>query len=149
MTPLRIQWIYYWGGDDEKGYREYRVSSIFLLVVFVVLMVSCEKNSKISEAKDDVQLSESTDNSKDKLFSDDSGELLENRLKKLENDLQKFKNMSDLYDRSDLHNVITTDLLYRYEPYYIFEGWDYVEKSKGGEGISYNLEVPSGVLKEE
>jgi len=33
----------------KKGYKEYRVASIFLLVIFAALLFSCEKNNKTSE----------------------------------------------------------------------------------------------------
>lgn len=63
----------------EKIYKEYYVANIFLLVIFVGLLFSCEKNIKTPEESNNEQLSEqeSTDDNKsneDELFSDDSGE---------------------------------------------------------------------------
>jgi len=61
----------------KKGYKEYHVVGIFLLVIFAVLLFSCEKNNKPSE-ENKGQLFESTDNSEvygDKQLSDDSAEL--------------------------------------------------------------------------
>jgi len=33
----------------KKVYKEYRIINIFLLVIFVVLLFSCEKNNKTSD----------------------------------------------------------------------------------------------------
>ena len=58
-----------------KIYKEYCVATIFLMVIFAVLLFSCEKkNNKTSEERKG-QLFESTDNNEDKLLSDDSGKL--------------------------------------------------------------------------
>jgi hypothetical protein len=83
VTTLHVLAI--WGfkiigeGMMEKIYKEYYVANIFLLVIFVGLLFSCEKNIKTPEESNNEQLSEqeSTDDNKsneDELFSDDSGE---------------------------------------------------------------------------
>jgi len=79
---------------------------IFLLVIFVVLLYSCEKNNITPEENNDEIFIEekSTDNSEDnedKLFSNDSGELYP----------PKFKDMNNIYDQNDM------PLLYKYDGY--------------------------------
>ena len=78
---------------------------IFLLVISVMFLYSCEKNKKTSEENNYKQFLEekSTDNSENKenkLFSDDSGELP-----------PKFKDMSNIYGQSNM------TLLYKYDGY--------------------------------
>jgi len=84
---------------------------IFLLVIFVVLLCSCEKNNiTFEENNDEIFLEEkSTDNSKndeDKLFSYDSGELYP----------PKFKDMSNIYNMT---------LLYKYDGYWSMRFGEY------------------------
>ena len=65
----------------KKVYKKYRVANVFMLVIFVALLFSCEKNIKTLEESNNGQLfeQESIDDNKsneDKLLTDDSGELL-------------------------------------------------------------------------
>ena len=78
----------------------------FLLVIFVVLLYSCEKNNITTEENNDEifleeKITDNSEDSEDKLFSDDSEELYP----------PKFKDMSNIYDQSNM------TLLYKYDGY--------------------------------
>jgi len=109
----------------------------FLLVIFVVLLCSCEKNNLTSEVNNyelfpEEKSTDNSENSEDKLFSDDSEELYP----------PKFKDMSNIYDQSNM------TLLYKYDGYWSMRFDEYFRLDGKSEWKGTGFE-PKGPKEEE
>ncbi|WP_461255904.1 hypothetical protein [Treponema sp. R80B11-R83G3] len=106
----------------KTTYKKYVFWSVFLLVVSSVLLFSCEKNN---EQFFEHESTDKSENNEDKLFSDDLGKTEdENFPIEIKPRTPKLPYDYTFFDDDDL---VSDTLLYKYTPYYIYEGWNYIE----------------------